>query len=185
MMPEIAMSILDVAENSTRAEASLVRIEIDINTASDRMKLIIADDGCGMTQEQVERVTDPFFTTRTTRKVGLGVPFLKQACEAANGEFTIDSKKGEGTEVTAVFEYSNIDRMPIGDLCGTIQQLIVYHPEIDFLFRYSYDGNEFVLDTRQMREILGGIPLDLPEVAAYILDYLEENKREVDGGMAV
>jgi hypothetical protein len=182
MMPEISMSVLDIAENSTRARASLVQISITIDTEEDLMTLIIEDDGCGMTPEQVARVTDPFFTTRTTRKVGLGVPFLREAAEAAEGTFTIESEPGVGTKDTATFRYSSIDRMPLGDISATIQQLIVYHPETDFLYTYSFDGASFSLDTREMKEILGGVSLSEPEVAAYILEYLEENKRDCDGG---
>jgi len=182
MMPEISLSILDVAENSTRAKASLVRIGIEIDTVKDTMVLTIDDDGCGMTEEQVKRVEDPFFTTRTTRKVGLGVPFLKQAALAANGDFSIASEVGRGTNVRAVFQYSNIDRMPLGDISHTIQQLVVYHPETDFLYTYSYNGRSFALDTREMREILGDVPFSEPEVQEYILSYLTENKQEVDHG---
>ncbi len=182
MMPEISMSILDVAENSTKAGALLVRIGIEIDTAKDSLKLTICDDGCGMSKEQLAHVEDPFFTTRTTRKVGLGVPFLKEAAETAGGSFKIESEVGQGTDVTAIFEYSNIDRMPLGDICGTMQQLIIYHPETDFLFTYAYNGNSFYLDTREMKEILGNVPLNSPEISEYILEYLCENKREVDKG---
>ena len=176
------MSVLDIAENSARARASLVQITIAIDTEADLMTLVIEDDGCGMTPEQVERVMDPFFTTRTTRKVGLGVPFLKEAAEAAEGSLTIESEVGKGTRDTATFRWSSIDRMPLGDISATIQQLIVYHPDTDFLYTYSYNGASFSLDTREMREILGGVSLAEPEVAAYILEYLEENKRDIDGG---
>ena len=182
MMPEISLSILDVAENSTRAKASLVEIGISIDTKEDVMTLVINDDGCGMTKEQVAHVEDPVFTTRTTRKVGLGVPFLKEAAIAANGTFSIESEVGKGTRVRATFQYSNIDRMPIGDISRTIQQLVIYHPDIDFLYSYYYDGASFNLDTRQMREILGGVPFSEPEVAEYILSYLVENKQETDHG---
>ncbi len=182
MLPEISLNVLDVAENSTRAGASLVTILIDVDTAADTLSVSIRDDGCGMTEEQVSRVTDPFFTTRTTRKVGLGVPFFKMAAEASGGSFSIYSVVGEGTDVTAVFGLSSIDRMPLGDISTTIQNLIVYHPDSDFLYRYTYDGESFTLDTREFREVLGGVPLDTPEVAQYILEYLIENKRETDNG---
>ena len=114
MMPEIAMNILDVAENSVRAGASLIRITVDISRELDRLNIVIEDNGCGMTAEQVAHVTDPFFTTRTTRKVGLGVPFFKMAAESTGGSFSIESVPGQGTVVTAVFGLSHIDRMPLG-----------------------------------------------------------------------
>ena len=185
MMTEISLNVLDVAENSTRAGASLVTILVDVDTAADTLTVTIRDDGCGMTPEQVSRVTDPFFTTRPTRKVGLGVPFFKMAAEATGGSFSITSAVGEGTDVKAVFGLSSIDRMPLGDISTTIQNLIIYHPESDFLYRYTYDGRSFTLDTRELREILGGIPLDTPEVAQYIMEYLTENKSETDGGAVI
>lgn len=182
MMPEISLNILDVAENSTRAGASLVELTVAADSVSDRITVIIADNGCGMTKEQTARVTDPFFTSRTTRKVGLGVPFFKYAAESTGGSFTIESTPGVGTTVTAVFVMSHIDRMPLGDITSTVHTLVVYHPETDFLYRYSYNGSSFTLDTREFREILGGVPFHTPEISEYIKDYLTENKLETDGG---
>ena len=182
MMPEISLNILDVAENSTRAGASLVQITVDVQPNLDRLTVIIADDGCGMTKEQVERVTDPFYTSRTTRKVGLGVPFFKLAAESTGGSFSIESEPGKGTTVTAVFTLNHIDRMPLGDMTATIQTLIQGHPDTDFLYVYRCGEKEFSLDTREMRAILGDVSLTTPEISSYIKDYLTENKLETDGG---
>lgn len=182
MMTELSLNILDVAENSTRAGAKLVRITVDADFASDRLTVQIGDDGCGMTQEQVRQVTDPFFTSRTTRKVGLGVPFFKYAAESTGGSFDISSVPGKGTDVTATFVLSHIDRMPLGDITSTIHQLIVFHPDIDFIYTYRYNGTSFTLETKQFRQILGDIPFDSPEVSSYIMEYLTENKLEIDGG---
>lgn len=157
-------------------------ITVETDFTLDRLTVSIKDDGCGMTPEQVNNVTDPFFTSRTTRKVGLGVPFFKYAAESTGGSFTIESRPGEGTEVTAVFVLSHIDRMPLGDMNATIHTLIVYHPNTDFLYTYQYNDQAFTLDTRQFREILGDIPFDSPEISAYIMDYLTENQLEADGG---
>ena len=184
-MTEISLNILDVAENSTRAGASLVTIPVSADTAADRLTVIIDDDGCGMTEEQVAHVTDPFFTTRTTRKVGLGVPFFKYAAESTGGSFTIQSQPGVGTTVTAVFVLSHIDRMPLGDISSTIHTLVVYHPDTDFRYIYEYDGKSFTLDTREFREILGDVPFDTPEISSYIMEYLTENKLETDGGASL
>ncbi len=182
MMPEISLNILDVAENSTRAQASLVEITVDADTKKDRLTVTIKDDGCGMTPEQVSRVTDPFFTSRTTRKVGLGIPFFKYAAESTGGSFSIQSEPGIGTTVTAVFVLSHIDRMPLGDITSTIHTLVVFHPESQFLYRYCYNGASFTLDTREFKEILGDVPFDTPEISDYIREYLTENKLETDGG---
>ena len=184
-MTEISLNILDVAENSTRAGASLVTITVSADTAADRLTVIIVDGGCGMTEEQVAHVTDPFFTTRTTRKVGLGVPFFKYAAESTGGSFTIQSQPGVGTTVTAVFVLSHIDRMPLGDISSTIHTLVVYHPDTDFRYIYEYDGKSFTLDTREFREILGDVPFDTPEISSYIMEYLTENKLETDGGASL
>lgn len=182
MMPEISLNILDVAENSTRAGASLVQITVDVQPEADKLTVIIADDGCGMTKEQVERVTDPFYTSRTTRKVGLGVPFFKLAAESTGGSFSIESEPQKGTTVTAVFTLNHIDRMPLGDMTATIHTLIQGHPDTDFLYVYRCEAKEFSLDTREMRAILGDVPFDAPEISNYIRDYLTENKLETDGG---
>lgn len=182
MMPELSLNILDVAENSTRAGASLVEITVEADQAADQLTITIADNGCGMNEEQLSHVTDPFFTSRTTRKVGLGVPFFKYAAESTGGSFSIVSESGKGTTVTAVFGLSHIDRMPMGDLTSTIHTLVVYHPDTDFLYRYVYNGKSFILDTREFRQILGDVPFDTPDVSEYIKEYLTENKLETDGG---
>lgn len=185
MMPEISMNVLDIAENSVRADASLIEITVDIDQKADTLSIIIKDDGCGMTAEQVEHVTDPFFTTRTTRKVGLGVPFYKMAALNTGGDFSIKSEPGKGTVTTAVFGLSHIDRMPLGDINGTIHTLVVFNTHIDFKYIYKFNERSFSLDTREFKEILEGVPLNSPEISAYIKDYLEENKLETDGGIVV
>ena len=156
MMPEISLNILDVAENSVRAEASLIEITVSVQPEEDTLTVIIKDDGCGMTPEQAASVQDPFFTTRTTRKVGLGVPFFKQAAESTGGSFRIDSEKGKGTTVKAVFGLSHIDRMPLGDISSTVQTLIVFNEHIDFRYTYEYGGKDFIIDNTEMREVRGG-----------------------------
>lgn len=183
MMPEISLNILDVAENSVRAEASLIEITVSVKPGDDTLTVWIRDNGCGMTPEQVSNVQDPFYTTRTTRKVGLGVPFFKQAAESTDGSFQITSELGKGTTVKAVFTLSHIDRMPLGDISSTIHTLIVFNEKSDFRYTYEYGENGFVLDTRQMREMLGDeISFSEPEVSSFIRQYLETNKAEMDGG---
>ena len=182
MMTEISLNILDVAENSTRANAKIVQITVDINEAKDLLTVIIKDDGCGMSEEQLASVQDPFFTTRSTRKVGLGVPFFKEAALQTNGSFDIESELGVGTMVTASFQINNIDRMPLGDITGTIHQLVIYHPETDFVYTYIFNDKSFVMDTREFREILGDVPLNSREVSEYIKEFLTENKLATDDG---
>ena len=181
MMPEISLNILDVAENSVKAGAKLVELTVEADFADNRLTVIISDDGCGMTKEQVEAVTDPFYTTRTTRKVGLGVPFFKLAAESSGGTFDIRSEKGRGTVVTAVFLLDSIDRMPLGDMVSTVHTLVTMHENMDFVYRYRVDEREFMLDTREFREILGDVSFTEPDVSNYIRDYLRENTQEVTG----
>ena len=179
MMPEISLNILDVAQNSVKAKASLIEISVFINQSSDTLTVIIKDNGTGMTKDQLEKVEDPFYTTRTTRKVGLGIPFFKLAAECTGGHFTLNSVYGKGTEATAIFCLSHIDRMPLGDMTSTIHTLITMNPQIDFVYTYRLNEKFFALDTKEFRSILGDVPLNNPEVSAYIKEYLEENKNEV------
>lgn len=178
-MPEISLNVLDVAQNSVRAGAAFIRISVMADTNENKLTVIIQDNGCGMSKEQVSHVIDPFFTTRTTRKVGLGVPFFKYAAESTGGSFSIESEPGIGTVVTAVFILNHIDRMPLGDMNSTIHMLVTMNTGIDFLYTFRLDDREFVLDTKEFREILGGVPLDAPEISAYIKEYLAENEAEV------
>lgn len=182
MLQELSLNILDIASNSIRAGADLIEITIEVCRDRDSMTIEIKDNGCGMTKEQLIQVEDPFFTTRTTRKVGLGVPFFKMAALSTGGSFDISSAPGEGTTVRAVFVLSHIDRMPLGDINSTIHTLITTNTQIDFVYTYSFDDKQFTLDTRQFRAILDGIPLDSPEVSAYIREFLNENKNCTDDG---
>ena len=183
MMPEISLNILDVAGNSIRARAALVEITVDVQPADDTLAVTVKDNGKGMTEEEVSHVEDPFFTTRTTRKVGLGIPFFRQAAVSAGGSFQIDSEKGKGTTVRAVFVLSHIDRMPLGDFGGVCLQLVTMNPAVDFRIRAEGDGKEGVLDTREVRAVLGeDISLSAPEVRAFLKDYIQENLVDIFGG---
>lgn len=182
MMTEISLNVLDVVQNSLRAEADFIQIQVAADTMKDRLVITITDNGCGMTKEQTSIVEDPFFTTRTTRSVGLGVPFFKQAALSTGGDFKIVSEPGKGTEVTAVFVLSHIDRMPLGDMISTMHTLITFNSTVDFLYSYIVDEKSFTLDTRKFREILGDMPFDVAEVSAYIKEYLQENTFEVNDG---
>lgn len=164
-----------------------MKIYVSVQNKQDRLLIRIQDNGCGMDAEQIEKVQDPFFTTRKTRKVGLGVPFFKQAAECTGGSFSIRSQKGMGTEVEAVFKLSSIDRMPLGDLSGVIHTLIVFNQDtVDFLYTYEYDDKKFTLDTRQWKEILGKeISFQSTEVSDFIMDYLMEQKIFTDGGIEI
>lgn len=185
MMLELSLNVLDIANNSIRANATLITIAIGIHKNADILSITIADNGCGMTEEQLTRVSDPFYTTRTTRGVGLGIPFFRQAALDTGGSFSITSEPRAGTTIHAEFGLSHIDRMPLGNINSTIHTLIIANKQIDFLYTYEFDDRKFHLDTREFRKILGDIPMDLPEVSNYIKEYLEENQREVDEGYPI
>lgn len=184
-MTELSLNVLDVAQNSVKANAALIEISINADTKQDILEIIIKDNGCGMPPEIVNKVTDPFYTTRTTRKVGLGIPFLKMAAEMTGGSFKIESEIGNGTVVTSTFGLSNIDRMPLGDINSTIETLIIYNTHIDFIYNYKVNEKEFTLSTIEMKEVLDGIPLNSPDVVAYIKEFLAENKQITDGDYTI
>ena len=178
-MNELSLNVLDVAQNGIAAGASLMEISIAIDSSADTLAIVIKDNGRGMAQGQAESVTDPFFTTRTTRPVGLGVPLFKMAAEQSGGWLDISSKLGAGTVVKAEFGLSHIDRMPLGDINSTIHTLVVFNPNVDFEYTYTANGEGFTLDTREFREVLQGVPFDNPEVSAYIKEYLIGNMKEI------
>ena len=181
-MKELSLNILDVAENSVKAGASLT--EILITEEGNKLTLQIKDDGCGMDEEVVKAVVDPFYTTRTTRKVGLGVPLLKLAAEQTGGELTVESKtegaspKNHGTTVSAVFYTDHLDFTPLGDVVSSVITLIQGHPDTDFYFCHSSGNKKVELDTRQLREVLGDAPLNAYEVIKWIEEYLLEQYQE-------
>ena len=182
MFSEISLNILDIVQNSISARASVIEITVSIDNTSDTLTVIVKDNGSGMTDDELSKAVDPFYTTRTTRKNGFGVPFFKAASEMTGGSFEISSEKGKGTAIKAVFVLSSIDRMPLGDMTDTIISLINTNCRIDFIYNYSVDERSFTLDTRQLKEILGDVPIDLPEVTVFLTRYLDDNTAEVNGG---
>ena len=176
-MRELALNILDITENSVKAGATLV--EIDIIAEGNLLTIKIKDDGCGMDEEFLNKVTDPFTTTRTTRKVGMGVPLFKMAAEQAGGTFSIKSTKNVGTEVVATFEIDNIDREPLGNIADTMTTLLSDEIPTDYVLTVSVNGNQFDLDTRELRQQLNGIPISEPQVLLFVRDMINENIKEI------
>ena len=178
-MRELSLNVLDIAQNSVSANASLIEIELIESSETKDLLIGIYDNGKGMTPEQVESVRDPFFTTRTTRKVGMGIPLFRFAAEMTGGKFEIESEVGVGTRVRAHFKTDHLDFTPIGDMTSTMISLITMNLHIDFLYRRRLDGREFTVDTRQLREILGDVPLNEPSIALWITDYINENTKQL------
>jgi anti-sigma regulatory factor (Ser/Thr protein kinase) len=174
MLRELVLHIADLVENSITAGASLITIEVIEDMQADRLTLRVIDDGRGMDADWAAQVTDPFVTSRAMRRVGLGLPFLKQAAELCNGRLTIDSEPGVGTTVTATMQSTHIDRMPMGDLPGTLLTLVVGNPTCDFVFRHIVGGRTFEFDTGWIKAQLDGISLSEPEVIAFLKKALKE-----------
>lgn len=171
-MRELALHILDIAENSISANANTIKIMIDENHQQDILTISIEDDGKGMNEEMVLKITDPFITSRTTRKVGLGIPFFKAAAEACVGDFSIESTPGLGTKINAKFQYSHIDRMPLGDIVSTLHTLIIGTPEVHFLFEYKINQQTYKFNDEPIKQTLDGVSLSEPAVMKYIREEL-------------
>ena len=174
-MRELSLNILDIAQNSITADASLITIEVLENTLEQTLLIGIYDNGKGMSEEQVKSVIDPFFTTRTTRKVGMGIPLFKMAAEQTGGSLEIESELGVGTQIRATFKTDSVDFTPLGDVASTIQMLITMNTDRDFVYKHKVDEKEFVCDTRELKAILGDVPLDTYEVSQWILEFIKEN----------
>jgi hypothetical protein len=175
---DLSLHILDIVENSLAAGAKRVEIRIVEDLRADRMTVEINDDGSGMDEDMVRKALDPFFTTKTVRRVGLGLPLLAEACRMSNGELRLDSCPGKGTRVKATFQHSHIDRKPVGRMGDTLITLVVGHPEVELLYEHRKDGRSFSLDTREIKSDLGDVPLNAPPVVSalrtLILSGLEE-----------
>lgn len=181
-MRELSLNILDISKNSTKAGASVVEIQVEIDEVSDLIKIQITDNGCGMSEEFLKNVVDPFSTTRTTRKVGMGIPLFKEACESTNGTFEIKSTVGVGTTISGTFGLSHIDRMPLGNLADTIAILISGDADVEFVLKLCKGEKQFVFDTREVKEILGESDLTEPTVITYLKELMTENINEITGG---
>ena len=179
-MKELSLNILDIAQNSVTARSTLIKI--DLVETPDTLLITVSDNGCGMSKEMVENVTSPFTTSRTTRKVGLGIPLFKMAAEQTGGHLTITSKSEKdypddhGTVTSALFYKNHLDYTPLGDIINTIVTLIQGMGEINLVFTHKSDTLDVLLDTREIRETLGGeIPLSTPDVLVWINEFLKEN----------
>jgi len=176
---ELALHLLDIAENSVAAQAKNITLTVKEDLVNDRLRLVVQDDGKGMDADMVARVVDPFVTSRTTRKVGLGIPLLKEAAEACKGFLKIDSAPGKGTTLTVEFQHSNIDRMPLGDVAGTVLSLVVAFPNIHWRLIYQVNQKTFEFDDQPVKEALEGISLTEPEVIGYLRNSLSEGISEL------
>ncbi len=180
-MRELSLHILDIAQNSIKAEAGCLRIVVIEDLGLDKLTIKIKDDGIGMDSETVSKVIDPFYTTRTTRKVGLGIPLFKTLAEQCEGYFDIKSHLGGGTEITAVFKHSHIDRVPLGNMPDTIVTIINACDRMDMVYTHTYNGLTFTLNTREIKKLLDGVPISNLDVITWLREYIYEGLNEIMG----
>ncbi|WP_010665317.1 ATP-binding protein [Marinilabilia salmonicolor] len=176
-MKDLSMHILDIAENSVKAGSDRVEVEL---VYTDRMlEMTICDNGCGMDEHILERVTDPYATSRTSRKVGLGLPFLKMNAEQTGGTVEIWSAPGEGTSVKAVFDTGHIDCVPEGDLSSTLALLMTGHPAINFVIRLKREKDVFEISSDEINEVLDGVPISHPKVGIFVRNMIIEEIKHI------
>ena len=183
MMDELSLNILDIAQNSIVAEATLVEINVAENDNTNTLIIQVKDNGKGMSEEFLRTADNPFVTTRSTRKIGLGISFLTEAAEMTGGSVALDSKLGSGTTITAHFVKNHIDRQPLGDLTGTIIALVSLNPDIDFEISYKVNENEFIFSTVEVKEMLGeDARLNQPPIVSFLTEYISEHIKNLSGG---
>lgn len=186
-MRELSLHILDIAHNSIAAKAETLRIAIIEDLEKDTLTIRIKDDGRGMDEATIKRVVDPFYTTRTTRKVGLGIPMFKAAAEQCGGSFEIKSQLGVGTEIDAIFQHSHIDRVPLGNMTETIITIIMANIDMDLIYTHDINGRKFTLNTKDIKKTLGDLPINNMDVVIWLKGYIHENLIELsnDQGLGV
>lgn len=174
-MKEISLHIMDIAQNSISAKASLVEIRITESPKTNQLTIEISDNGKGMDDQTLMQVTDPYFTTRTTRRVGLGIPLFMQAARQAGGTMQITSSPGNGTTLITEMQLGHIDLQPLGDIAGVISLLVCGNPEIDFIYTHKTDRSEYKFDSREVKKELGDLSIAHPQVAKFIKEMIREN----------
>lgn len=178
-MKELALHILDIAQNSIRAGAGEIRISISESSVDDLLTIVISDDGKGMDQETLQKAADPFFTSRKTRRVGLGLSLLSMNATLTGGEMKITSSPGAGTAVTATFRLSHIDLQPMGDIGGIVSFLITANPSINIAYMYSTDSQSWGVTSQEIRDVLGETSITDLKVVKYLREMITENTNEL------
>jgi hypothetical protein len=178
---ELSLHILDIMENSVGAGATLIDLKVIEKSMENRLEIRISDNGRGMPPHMLKEVTNPFFTTRTTRRVGLGLSLFQEAAKRCEGEFHIRSREGQGTEVTASFQRDHIDLAPMGDMGSSLTGLIMGNPGVDVLYTHEVDGRVFSLDTREVKRELEDVPVNHPEVIRYLTEVIRDGLKEITG----
>lgn len=180
-MNDLSLHIIDIIQNSLSAGATLIKLTVNEEIKADLLTIEIEDNGKGMTAQQVMSLEDPFFTSRTTRRVGMGIPLFKQSALQSAGDLIVLSELGVGTKVTATFKHSHIDRPPLGDVANSFILMVSANPEREFLLRYIYNGDEYCFDTVEVKEVLDGLPINEPSVIRMLTGMVDANIKEIKG----
>jgi hypothetical protein len=180
-MNDLSLHVMDILQNSVVVGATRVWLTVEEDRAADLLRIVIADNGRGMTPGQVARLDDPFFTSRTTRRVGMGIPLFRQTAEQSGGMLRVESTPGRGTTVEATFGWSNIDRPPLGNIANTLILTVAAHPGIEFTFTYRHGSGEYRFDTVEIKEALDGVPMNNPQIMRMLEQMVAENIRELQG----
>lgn len=178
-MNDLALHLLDIVQNSLAAGASFITIEVDENPAGNLLIISVKDNGRGMSPEQLQKLSDPFFTSRTTRRVGLGVPLLRHTAEQSGGDLEVISELGKGTCLTVRFQYDHLDRPPLGDVANAVVLMISANPGVDFAYKYTYNDRSYDIDTLQLKEVMGDLPLNDIYVMEMIEEMIKENQSDL------
>lgn len=181
-MKDLASHVMDITENSITANATVITVDFEADEKKDTLVIKIEDNGKGMSEEMLARVTSPFTTTRTTRRVGLGIPLFKYGAENTGGSFRITSQLKKGTQVCATYVLSNIDRPPVGDLPGVLSTLVICHEDIDFVIKVARNRNVFEFKSEDVKNVLQGVSFSQPEVSTWITQCIKEGIEEIYGG---
>jgi hypothetical protein len=182
-MRDLSLHLMDLVQNSVKAGATQISIKIEARPDEDQLHIEICDNGCGMSPEMVDSVTDPFVTSRTTRSVGLGIPLMKELCELTGGQLCLASAVGEGTTLSAQMGLSNMDRLPLGDISDTFVILVMTDPAVNYRLTFLAPDREFELDLEEVREQLPDVPINEPSVLEWLKEYIREQQTYVFGGI--
>jgi hypothetical protein len=182
-MRDLSLHLMDIIQNSISARAQKVDVVINAYKTNDELLVRVSDNGIGMDEEFLNQVINPFVTTRTTRRVGLGISLFKASVERAEGKFIINSIKGKGTEIEATFRISHIDRLPLGKVSDTIVSLILANPQIDFKLIFSNGDGQFEFNTLDIKKILGAVPINEFEALEWIRSFIDEGVKRIFGGV--
>lgn len=182
-MRDLSLHLMDILQNSLAAESNKIDVTISAHKEKDLLEIIVEDNGKGIDEEILKNITSPFATTRTTRKVGLGIPLLEASAKRSGGDLTVTSQKGVGTVLKASFVISNIDRMPLGDVSATITGIIMANPDLNLNLYLNSRENVFTFRTLEIKEKLGDVPINQFEVIMWMGEYIREGINNIFGGV--